>query len=1282
MGFDKRKNANEYTPQDGDTLQKIALRETEAGNKLTWQELAKFNWGTDKTDEVNEFLRDELGCYVRDDANNFVISGDLEPEGKLLIPVRFEKSGLATKKTYVLRVKKKESPPKQFMGCAKVNGVCFEFDKSFVRPAIVDDLRKLQEKVTKYPDARIMIFGHSDKVGSDEYNKKLSERRARSVYAFITDDADAWEALYNEEKWGIKAIQAILKDMGGNYDPGPVDGIKGPKTETAIKNYQGDKGLTVDGIAGPITRKKLFTEYMTSKHDVELTPDQFMDPKHMGCGEFNLMKDTPNAYEPSRRVTFFLFHKNRPLKSMPCKTNDLAPCKKQISQPQHRNRETFKCSFYDSIAQKCPCEGLFPPLPTVAVYLQLLFIDPEKNERPFPKDMPVVIRYNDDSIEEVKTLEDGKIKFNAVTAKETFILEFKYEKLHYFVVEPIGKKETIEFVPEDKIEDKLRKKHRVFSLPLKWTSVEAEWEADGYADYKDGKFEKIDTAGPTIGADDKPVTLKLDPQWHYARFVYFDRYHGHSHHKSKRICIPPIFVKGTRKSTDGVSANPVDTSSNWTNNTPDIFNRCQCIPWILTRKTDGVKLADLDKDMMLEFALEENTYVEATAADKHEIKKLDPTKIKIDLNRPKKYDLPKLWKSKNCYTRFFDGKGKFSYDMTADDIKKSLKDDGPLIYCLDDVVLTKTDGSQVIKDKDKDDADKDLSDDSRVALLYLDSMDDKHKYKIKIHNANAKAQYHTDLKFNKNVIIDYHADTRAVLFANDLYDIYDQRTEEAGDFDFTKKHILGARAAEINDSRVSHAESILADVNNYENYTAANCGNFDFHYLHYAGVDIKNKRMLFAFITFWSCRLVKDAVRGGTDDDVKNYREKGMQNAMLRWNAKEYEFSFTNRKDLIGKTFYLFEAKLDDAGGEQKSRLSITDDDTGSGNRRTSAHYRASAYGEEPARFGAATPDYDGIAYECLTVAHELGHGTGLKDDYDYSLEVLNRNWRGLPRYKQYYDGMPYTIDAHSIMKRNQSPRLRNYWNKVSWLNNNIASLPGIINDDRNKIQIEYPASDLKYIRPAGETLTAIYNRPGTIPNNRKETNFDWGNNAHCDLFLYFLGEDEFAHNITEGQTYNGMLVENTHIHLTFNGAGWTNAKKRQWTQALNNTMDQGLNGKYRLARKSGTGDYDNTFLRFYWQYTVTNPDPDGSHHFRLTVNSTGDGITHSNAHPERLTVGKNCDMNILIAYCLGIKMSRFKGIFGYIRRLLYDDIDKDDLARLATWMQTKAGAEFKIHEL
>lgn len=49
----------------------------------------------------------------------------------------------------------------------------------------------------------------------------------------------------------VKLLQQTLSDFG--YDAGPVDGAFGPKTEKAVKEFQTDFGLTVDGIAGPKT---------------------------------------------------------------------------------------------------------------------------------------------------------------------------------------------------------------------------------------------------------------------------------------------------------------------------------------------------------------------------------------------------------------------------------------------------------------------------------------------------------------------------------------------------------------------------------------------------------------------------------------------------------------------------------------------------------------------------------------------------------------------------------------------------------------------------------------------------------------------------------------------------------------------------------------------------------------------------------------------------------------------------------------------------------------------
>ena len=50
-------------------------------------------------------------------------------------------------------------------------------------------------------------------------------------------------------------IQARLRNLG--FDPGPIDGIIGPRTEAAIRGFQSRFGLTVDGIAGPNTQNKL-----------------------------------------------------------------------------------------------------------------------------------------------------------------------------------------------------------------------------------------------------------------------------------------------------------------------------------------------------------------------------------------------------------------------------------------------------------------------------------------------------------------------------------------------------------------------------------------------------------------------------------------------------------------------------------------------------------------------------------------------------------------------------------------------------------------------------------------------------------------------------------------------------------------------------------------------------------------------------------------------------------------------------------------------------------------
>ena len=64
---------------------------------------------------------------------------------------------------------------------------------------------------------------------------------------------------------------------------------------------------------------------MTGKHDIEVDADRFMEPKHMGCGEFNPLIETEQPEEENRRVTFYLFDEAR-LPNLPCRAGDLGPC--------------------------------------------------------------------------------------------------------------------------------------------------------------------------------------------------------------------------------------------------------------------------------------------------------------------------------------------------------------------------------------------------------------------------------------------------------------------------------------------------------------------------------------------------------------------------------------------------------------------------------------------------------------------------------------------------------------------------------------------------------------------------------------------------------------------------------------------------------------------------------------------------------------------------------------------------------------------------------------------
>jgi len=79
-----------------------------------------------------------------------------------------------------------------------LRGVNFKFDRpganeKNIAPALMEPsadsiaiLDQAIDTLKRYPEVRVEVVGHTDSVGSDEYNQKLSERRAKIVYDYMT----------------------------------------------------------------------------------------------------------------------------------------------------------------------------------------------------------------------------------------------------------------------------------------------------------------------------------------------------------------------------------------------------------------------------------------------------------------------------------------------------------------------------------------------------------------------------------------------------------------------------------------------------------------------------------------------------------------------------------------------------------------------------------------------------------------------------------------------------------------------------------------------------------------------------------------------------------------------------------------------------------------------------------------------------------------------------------------------------------------------------------------
>ena len=69
----------------------------------------------------------------------------------------------------------------------KAYTVHFDFDSSSVRPADMGNVQSVADYLSSHADCALLIEGHCDERGTDEYNQALGERRAQSVKEAIAN---------------------------------------------------------------------------------------------------------------------------------------------------------------------------------------------------------------------------------------------------------------------------------------------------------------------------------------------------------------------------------------------------------------------------------------------------------------------------------------------------------------------------------------------------------------------------------------------------------------------------------------------------------------------------------------------------------------------------------------------------------------------------------------------------------------------------------------------------------------------------------------------------------------------------------------------------------------------------------------------------------------------------------------------------------------------------------------------------------------------------------------
>ena len=94
------------------------------------------------------------------------------------------------------------------------SGLLYDFDSDVVKPEARANLRELALSLDKYPDSDLMVIGHTDQVGSTEYNQGLSQRRASAAARYLTSEGVAGKRISTQGLGETEPISSNETEAG------------------------------------------------------------------------------------------------------------------------------------------------------------------------------------------------------------------------------------------------------------------------------------------------------------------------------------------------------------------------------------------------------------------------------------------------------------------------------------------------------------------------------------------------------------------------------------------------------------------------------------------------------------------------------------------------------------------------------------------------------------------------------------------------------------------------------------------------------------------------------------------------------------------------------------------------------------------------------------------------------------------------------------------------------------------------------------------------------------